>query len=160
MMENILNIEIDEKLKGEIDHLMTLLHKIRDNGELQIFSALFQTDFQVLSYLDTHDNALPSHIADSLKVTRPNIAANLRNLENKGMITRDVDKLNRRQVHVCLTDKGRQYMDLCNLQLTYLFASWFKILGEEDKKHLFDILEKSSSPDLMTDQLRSFDFGK
>lgn len=160
MDNDTFNPTIDENLKKDIDRLMNLLKKIRENGELQIFSAFFQTDFQILAYLSIHDNALPSQIADSLKVTRPNIAANLRNLEAKELIVRDIDKQNRRQVIVCLTQKGKEYMDLCNMQLAYLFASWFKILGEEDKKHLFDILEKSSSPELMTDKLRSFNFGK
>lgn len=159
-MDPIFDSEIDAKLGADIKRLMDLVRKIRDNGELQLFSALFQTDFQILSYLSVHKDCHPSDMADALKVTRPNIAANLRNLENKEYIERNVDKDNRRQVYVNLTDKGKQYIELCNIQLSYLFASWFKILGEEDTQHLFQILEKSSSPDLMTDSLRSFNLGE
>lgn len=159
-MDDIFNTEIDDELKQKIEKLMGLVSKIRDNGELQIFSTLFQTDFQILSYLSKFPDAHPSDMADSLKVTRPNIAANLRNLENKGFIERDVDKANRRQVYVTLTEKGNQYIALCNLQLMYLFASWFKILGDQDTENLFRILEKSSSPDLMTDTLKKFSLGE
>ena len=151
-MDDIFNTEIDDELKKKIEKLMGLVSKIRDNGELQIFSTL--------SYLSKFPDAHPSDMADSLKVTRPNIAANLRNLENKGFIERDVDKANRRQVYVTLTEKGNQYIALCNLQLMYLFASWFKILGDQDTENLFRILEKSSSPDLMTDTLKKFSLGE
>lgn len=158
-MENNFNVEMDGKLKSDIEKLMSLIAKIRENGEFQIFSALFQTDFQILAYLEKHVDAHPSDMADSLNVTRPNIAANLRNLENKGYIERAIDKDNRRQIHVTLTEKGKQYMSLCTLQLSFLFASWFKVIGEEEKAHLFKILEMSSSPELMTDQLKNFTFG-
>jgi DNA-binding MarR family transcriptional regulator len=114
----------------------------------------------MISYLHAHPAAHPSEMASALRVTRPNIAANLRLLEEKEYLVRMVDQENRRQVYVNLTRKGEQYYELCLQQLEYLFAGWFSILGEEEVKHLFNILAKSSDPSVMSDALKNFSFGK
>lgn len=151
---------LSKELEEKIRKLMFYVNRVRENGELAIFNALFQTDFQIITYLNSHANAHPSDMADSIKVTRPNIAANLRLLEQKGYIVRNVDEDNRRQVYVNLTEKGREYYDICQKQLAYLFVGWFQILGEEDTDNLFRILEKSSSQDIMTEELKNFNFGE
>ncbi|MFA6829868.1 MAG: MarR family winged helix-turn-helix transcriptional regulator [Bacilli bacterium] len=146
-------------LPGKIQRLMELLSLAKDNGELQIFSALFMTDFQIIAYLASHENTHPSELADTLRSTRPNIAANLRTLESKGYIVRNIDENNHRQVYVNITEKGKIYFQICQKQLGYLFSSWFALLGEEEVEHLFVILEKSCRPDIMTDELKKFNFG-
>jgi DNA-binding MarR family transcriptional regulator len=98
-------------------------------------------------------------MADELKVTRPNIAANLRLLEQKRFITRDVDEANRRQVYVNLTEDGKSYLEKIDAQLHFLFGGWFTILGKEETKHLLKILEISSSPELITEELKKFSVG-
>ena len=158
-MDLFMVLDQDEDLKEKIERMMKYIAKIRENGELDIFAAMFQTDFRILAYLITHKDAHPSIMADSLKVTRPNIAANLRLLETKGYIVREIDNDNRRQVYVNITEEGRKYYGVCQKQLSLLFAGWFAILGEELTESLFKILEISSDPELMTDDLKHFTFG-
>jgi DNA-binding MarR family transcriptional regulator len=151
--------DISPELNEKIQRLMGYLSKAKDNGELQIFSSLFTLDYEIIGYLYHHPNAHPSEMADFLKVTRPNIAANLRVLESKDFLERLIDEKNRRQVYVNLTDKGRTYYEVCQKQLAYLFSGWFAILGPEEVEHLFTILDKSCRPELMTDNLKNFSFG-
>jgi DNA-binding MarR family transcriptional regulator len=144
----------------QIHTLMSYVDKIRDNGELDIFTQLFQTDFRILTYLVGHQGAHPSIMADDLKVTRPNIAANLRLLEGKKMVVRVIDSNNRRQIYVNITQTGLDYVKQCEAQLGYLFAGWFNILGKDEVNHLLKILDLSSNPKVMTDDLKKFKFGK
>lgn len=154
-----LNANVDSETKAKIKKLMEYFALLRDNGTLDIFSQLFQTEYRILSYLQHHPGAHPSIMADALKVTRPNIAANLRLLEEKGYIERVIDQNNRRQVYVNMTESGLEYLSLIDNQLALLFVSWFKILGDEEIEHFFKILEVSSSPELITKELRNFSFG-
>ncbi len=161
MADNDNNINMQSKeMTDSINKLMDYVVKIRSNGELDLFTQLFQTDFRILTYLVTHPGAHPSIMADDLKVTRPNIAANLRLLESRKMVDRVVDPNNKRQVYVDITEVGTRYVQQCENQLSYLFTGWFNILGEEEVKHLFKILELSSNPAVMTDDLKSFKFGQ
>ena len=149
----------NNELKEQTDLLIKYLNQARNNGALDIFTSLFQTDYRILIYLNSHPDAHPSLMADELKVTRPNIAANLRLLEQKRFITRDVDEANRRQVYVNLTDDGKSYLEKIDAQLHFLFGGWFTILGKEETKHLLKILEISSSPELITEELKKFYVG-
>jgi DNA-binding MarR family transcriptional regulator len=149
----------DPELLNNINKLMTYVAKIRENGEFDIFTQLFQTDYRILTYLETHPGAHPSVMADALKVTRPNIAANLRLLESKHQVERVIDEKNRRQVYVNLTPEGQQYVSMCEKQLGMLFAGWFAILGPDEVQHLFRILDLSSDPQVVTADLKKLSFG-
>lgn len=149
----------NNELKEQTDLLIKYLNQARNNGALDIFTSLFQTDYRILIYLNSHPDAHPSLMADELKVTRPNIAANLRLLEQKRFITRDVDEANRRQVYVNLTEDGKSHLEKIDAQLHFLFGGWFTILGKEETKHLLKILEISSSPELITEELKKFSVG-
>lgn len=118
--DNKMNMQSKE-MTDSINKLMDYVVKIRSNGELDLFTQLFQTDFRILTYLVTHPGAHPSIMADDLKVTRPNIAANLRLLESRKMVDRVVDPNNKRQVYVDITEVGTKYVQQCENQLSYRF---------------------------------------
>ena len=150
----------EEEMMNKIDLLMHYVNTIRNNGGLDIFGTLFQTDYRIMVYLAQHEDAHPSIMASELRLTRPNIAANLRLLEQRRFIVRDIDENNRRQVYVNLTEDGKRYLEKCDAQLHMLFAGWFTILGEEETDHLLKILKISSSPDIITDNLKDFSLGQ
>lgn len=149
-----------EEMQKDIDKLMEYVNIIRNNGGLDIFSSLFQTDYRIMTYLSVHPNAHPSDMADELNVTRPNVAANLRLLEQKKYITRVIDEDNRRQVYVNMTEEGKKYLDKCDSQLHFLFSGWFMLLGKEETKHLLKILDISASPTAISDEVKDFVVGK
>ena len=154
-----MNKIIDKNLQEKIDKVIEYVDKIVHNPGFSIVTNIFQLDFQIIYFLHNKKNVLPSSIASSLNSTRPNIATNLKLLEQKGFITRSTNLDNRRQIFVNLTDKGEKYYDICKIQLSYLFASWFSLLGEEETKHLFNILDLSTKPELTAEQIKKFSFG-
>lgn len=149
-----------EEIQKDIQLLMSYVGKIRDMGAIDLFSRFFQADYRILNYLRTHTDVHPSIIAESLHLTRPNVAANLRLLESKNFISRIGDVSNHRQVIVNITQQGQRYLSLVDQQCATLFMGWFAILGKEEIPHLFRILELSSDPKLMTDELRHFSLGE
>ncbi len=150
-----LNLSVQKKLS----YLFELINKIYKNGDIDIFSRLFQTDYRILKYLKDFPGSHPSVLAEKLNVTRSNIAANLRILEDKGLIERKLDKSNRRQIYVYNTSKAETLLKQCDVRLSKLFSDWFEILGEEEVSHLIKILELSSDPKLISDEIKNFDFG-
>lgn len=151
--------QLSNEMQEDILKLMGYVSKIRETGALDIFSKFFQSDYRILNFLRTHKDAHPSTIAEQLRLTRPNVAANLRLLESKGFIIRQGNEHNHREVFVNITEKGKSYLTLVDRQCASLFIGWFAILGEEETKHLFKILEISSNPQLITDDLKNFSFG-
>ena len=148
-----------EELLQDINQLMIYVNKIRESGALDLFSRLFQSDLRILIYLrDKNDH--PSIIAKDLRLARPNVAANLRLLESKKLISRIGDCDNHRQVIVNITSLGQRYLMIIDQQMASLFIGWFSVLGKEETSHLFKILELSSNPELMTDELKKFSFGE
>ena len=89
-----------------------------------------------------------------------NLDVALRILEQKGYIQRDLDQDNRRQGYVNVTQEALGFLHRCDMQMMYLFAGWFQILGEEETKHLFRILELSTNPNAMSDELKDFHLGE
>lgn len=142
-----------EELNKDINRLRDLVVRIRDAGALERFTRLFETDYRVLVYLSNHPKSHPSVIAEELRTTRPDVAANLRTLEKKGFIVRELDIVNRRQVFVSRTEKGARYLEKVHDQLINLFKGWFQILGPEETKHLFLILELSAQPQNFTEAI-------
>ncbi len=54
----------NNELKEQTDLLIKYLNQARNNGALDIFSSLFQTDYRILIYLNSHPDAHPSLMAD------------------------------------------------------------------------------------------------
>lgn len=158
-MQKLMAKANDPELAAKVNTFMSYLNKARDLGELDLFLGLFQVDYRIMQYLKTHQNAHPSEMAEALKESRPNIAANLRILEQKGYIKRELDQENRRQVYVNVTEEGLGFLHRCDLEMMFLFSGWFQLLGEEEVKHLFHILEVSTDAKVMSGELKNFRLG-
>ena len=121
-----------------------LIQKIYTQGELNPFIQLVQSDSRILLYLFYHPSCHPSDISKSLNMSRPNVTANLKNLEDNEMIVRTLNAKNRREIYVTLTAKGMQEFNNRMSKIIGLFQDWLKLLGEEETEHLIRILEISS----------------
>lgn len=127
-----------------INKAMQYVNILKENGVFNVFAALFDIDYKILTFLSSNPDTHPSILSDQLDVTRPTVAATLKILESKGYITREIDDENRRQIYVNITGKGIKYLQLVDQQCRTLFQGWFNILGEDEIVHLFKILEKST----------------
>ena len=157
--EELMAVPLSDEMKQKVERLTGFLDRVFANGWLNIFAPLMQTDYRILVYLAKNPSAHPSVMVDDLNITRPNIAANLRILEERKFIVREMDPANRRQIYVSMTDSGKDYLMRINRQLETLFASWLTILGDKETEHLFHILELSCDPRNISSDLRKLTLG-
>lgn len=92
--------------------------------------------------LHAQDTMLPSTISVVMDTSTARTAAALNSLEDKGLITRTINREDRRQILVSLTPKGIE--EAQEREKIYMedAARLFSILGEEDAGEFVRILSK------------------
>lgn len=80
----------------------------------------------------------PGRISDALGVSPGRVSAILDRLEKKGMIVRETDPSNRRNVLVSVTDAGREADREAFTQMHDRFVRVFERMGEEHTRQFLD----------------------
>lgn len=96
----------------------------------------------VMTYLYQAGQALPSEISKAMQVSTARMAAVLGSLEKKKWIKREIDKENRRQIIVSLTQEGKQFIKSKTDAAVDGLAMMLQELGEEDATELVRISER------------------
>ena len=86
----------------------------------------------------------PTELADRARVSSARIANILRALEAKGWVEREHSKTDRRRVHVTVTDKGRQDLEIKRREFEDRAAAFLEQLGEEDTNELVRLLRRTN----------------
>ena len=95
-----------------------------------------------LHYLAQKDgDVFPSELSTALKSSPARISALLKSLEKKGKIKRHVDAENRRNIRVCITEKGRQHSVTQMKKLGDRLSLVFMDMGEENTRNYLHLLE-------------------
>lgn len=84
----------------------------------------------------------PSELADRAWVSSARIANILRALEGKGWVEREHSKTDRRRVHVTVTDKGRQDLEIKRRKFEDRTAAFLEQLGETDTQEMVRLLRR------------------
>jgi DNA-binding MarR family transcriptional regulator len=95
-----------------------------------------------LRRLGTPYTASPSDLAAHLGLTRGALSVRLGPLEEQGLITRTVDRRDRRRVHVRLTAKGRRAFDRHARPEGRAEAEVLDALSPADQQRLADLLRE------------------
>lgn len=86
----------------------------------------------------------PGELADRAWVSSARIANILRALDAKSWIEREHSKTDRRRVHVTVTDKGRQDLEIKRREFEDRAAAFLEQLGEEDTHELVRLLRRTN----------------
>ncbi len=108
-------------------------------------AALPRPSFKILlalRRLGTPYTASPSDLADHLGLSRGALSARLGPLEDEGLVTRSVDKHDRRRVHVRLTAAGRRAFDRHARLEGREEAALLGALSPADQRRLADLLRE------------------
>ena len=84
----------------------------------------------------------PSELANRAWVSSARIANILRALEAKGWVEREHSKTDRRRVHVTVTDKGFQDLEIKRRELEDRTAAFLEQLGETDTQEMVRLLRR------------------
>lgn len=81
-------------------------------------------------------------LSDLLEVSRPAITRILNSLEERGLITRHIDKTDRRSINIAITEPGVQALEEANRQILGMAEQVVASLGEADTDHLIELLSR------------------
>ena len=97
----------------------------------------------IMQYLlERNEAVLPSEISNFMGISTARIAAALNKLEDKGYIEREIDKSDRRQILVTLTQEGRAFAGQNQQEFLLNTSKMLAYLGEDDAKELIRIMKK------------------
>jgi DNA-binding MarR family transcriptional regulator len=118
-----------------------MMKRARIKHKCDFHDGIFGEKF-VLRYLDEKSGALPGEISDAIGITTARVAATLNSLESKGLVTREIDKEDRRKIIVTITPKGKEVSSLQNKEHIDHFARVFERLGEADAREYVRLITR------------------
>jgi DNA-binding MarR family transcriptional regulator len=102
---------------------------------------------QLLVLRTTQERAAPtaSELAHAVSLSQATITTILTQLEKRGLLTRQRSDVDRRRVHVSLTDEGRRVLAAAPKPLQDSFAARFEALERWEQHQLVAVLERVAS---------------
>lgn len=117
---------------------MQILSKARKH--LEVFESLQGEIFVLCHVAFNPSTTLPSHISQEMNISSARVAATLNNLENKGLITRTIDKNDRRKILVEITEAGKNFVENHHAQVIKQISDVLSLLGEKDAKEFIRLV--------------------
>lgn len=136
-MEDTDFYELGRQLLTEFGSMHQRISRFTDqalSGEMAVMRAL----------LLAGGSLTPSELADRAWVSSARIANILRALEAKGWVEREHSNTDRRRVHVMVTDKGFQDIEIKRREFEDRAAAFLEQLGEEDTNELVRLLRRTN----------------
>jgi len=90
------------------------------------------------------DSVTPSEIGNAMNVSSARVAAALNTLEKKGLVSREIDKTDRRKILVKLTGEGKAMAEEQKRRSLQKLTDMLRILGERDAREFVRIMAKLS----------------
>jgi DNA-binding MarR family transcriptional regulator len=119
------------------------LFLIKKHGFRKKITENMQGEILAILYIFEHkDIVLPSEMSNEMNISSARVAAMLNSLENKELVTRQIDKTDRRKILVSLTEKGQELAKKHSQQVENHAAQMLELLGEHDAMELVRITEK------------------
>lgn len=124
--------------------------EINKQKHQQVMDESMKGEHFVLYYLyNLNNNAVPSEISEIMGVSSARIAAVLNKLENKGLITREIDLKDRRRILVKLSTEGNKKAKEQRQLVMDKTIEVLKLLGKEDAKEFVRITSKLANLSLI-----------
>jgi len=134
-------------LSKELIQNMQAFFKTRLQNQI---SEAMQGESFILRYIALHNGVVvPGDISSEMCVSSTRIAIVLNNLENKGLILRQIDRADRRRIILQLTPEGEKQAQVKIQMLYESTAKMLECLGERDAKEYIRLVGRLSS--LVTD---------
>lgn len=92
--------------------------------------------------IDSENNINLSDIREYLSISKGAVSQMLNSLEKKGLINRDIDKNNRRNLIVTLTPEGRQILERQYNEFSDRLEEIINRLGEDNVKQMHKIVNR------------------
>ena len=129
-----------------------LLNSIRKFQKKQFLKTLkldrFNTNeimilHMIYTFAKEEDNIQLQKVRDMLGLAPSTITSIITSLEEKELIERIIDKNDRRNICLNVTDKGNKAIKDIDTNLAKLITSYVNYMGEEDIKKFIELIDKS-----------------
>lgn len=127
-------------------------HRMRKLNMSHVFSNVSQGEFFALEMIrKCQERAgegrgiIVSDLAKSLRISPPAASRTLRNMEEKDLIRREVDRNDRRNTYVYLTEKGMERRDMAAKAMDDFSERVMKRMGDENVEMLISLINKMTS---------------
>ena len=141
-------VKKDENNLDYAEKAVISFHEIMSNNRkdmLEDMNRVNKGELFVLHFLAMRDTAaLPSELSVALQASTARISALLGALEKKGQIQRDIDKSNRRNILVTITEAGRVRAESEMKEMHRSMAKIFTDMGEADTAEFIRLLKRVS----------------
>ncbi|MDR0840274.1 MAG: winged helix DNA-binding protein [Christensenellaceae bacterium] len=128
------------ELAAQLLQTMRLLHK---TGPQKKIAGSMQGETFVLRYLFRRgSDVAPGEISSTMDISSARIAAALNSMEQKGLVTREIDKNDRRKILVKLTPAGCALAQRHQRDVIENAATMLRLLGDEDAREYIRITAK------------------
>jgi len=127
----------------ELMHAFYQLHRQKMNSapvqgmaprELRILRSIQQ--------LDSGPGITVSELSNLWKVSAASISQAVNGLEERGLVARTTDSVDRRVVRLCLTALGQKTIHQVNQEFTIIFSGLVNYLGSQKSEELVDLLHQ------------------
>ena len=126
-------------LAAELVSGMQVLQKVAPQ---KYINESFRGEAFVLHFIASHPGVLPNEISSEMGVSSARIAVALNNLEGKGLITRQINPRNRRQILVGITQEGKALTEKQHTAVIAGASKMLALLGKQDAKEYVRITIK------------------
>lgn len=139
-------IKNDENGLGYIKEAVISFNEIMSNNRkdtMQNMNRANKGELFVLHFLSMRKTAaLPSELSAALQASTARISALLGALEKKGQIERDIDKSNRRNILVTITEAGRMRAQAEMEEMQRSMSQVFAEMGEADTVEFIRLMRR------------------
>lgn len=130
---------LDDKAYAEVFECIGLFSK----GPARQANMLAQGEMAMLaSIVFGAGETTPGELSENLELTTARVANTLNSLEDKGLVERIHDKVDRRRVFVRITEKGRKAVEKAQKEAAEELNLFLEALGEEDAKEYIRLMRK------------------
>jgi len=113
-------------------------------SQQQFNQAMHGETFALQFIAKHHDFVVPKDIENEMDISSARVTTILNGLENKGLVTRQIDTVDRRRTILKLTSKGEEVVAKNTAHLLASVTEMLEYLGEEDAKHYVRLMDKLS----------------
>lgn len=134
----------NSKFPPYVDEIITDFQNLISNNNYAMFEKLMKVsrgEIFILKILyKSNGSVSPTYLSDIMNTSKGRISAILNSLEKKGEIERQIDKDNRRNILVSITEIGKEHI-LNELSTAYqIMAQTIEHMGEKEAKEFIRLL--------------------
>ena len=132
------NVELVRKIIGcmtrisSLDKKRSLMH-----GDLVLKSS----EIHLLMFLHYIQHTNITEISNMMGITKGAVSQTLSRLEKKDIISKNIDKTRKNELHVEITEKGEKLMQLIQAHLNSKLMDYVEGLSEDEKATISDFLD-------------------